>query len=74
MACMLLFYPFSCGQHVNHGQNPVGHALPLGVNFGQRAPWLEDVEVAVKGYFVTHFGLFWVNPSIGAWGSISRLT
>jgi hypothetical protein len=39
-------------QALDHGQDAVGAAFQLGVDFGQRARWLEDVEVAVEGDFV----------------------
>lgn len=68
VTCITQFYPSSCGQPINHGQNPVGHALKFGVNFGQRVRWLENVEVAVEWDFIAHFGLVWVNPSIGGVG------
>jgi len=46
-------------------QDAVGDGLQLGVNLGQRAGWLEDVEVAVERNLVSDLGLVFVDPRIG---------
>src|SRR5450759_5406717 len=62
------FYPDSCRQPVDHGQDAVGHAFQLRVNLGQRARRLEDVEVAVERYLVTDLGFLGVDPGVGRMG------
>ena len=63
----------SLRQPPDHRQDAVGDAFQLGVDLGQRARRLEDVEVAVERDLVADLRLLVVDPRIGACGSTSRL-
>jgi hypothetical protein len=55
-------------QPSDYGEDAVCDTFELGVDFGQRARGLEDVEVAVEGDFVADFGLVVVVPGVGGVG------
>ena len=63
----------SSTQALNHGEDLVRDALQLGVDLGEWAGWLENVEVPVERDLVAHLGLFVIDPSIRGMGQYLAL-